>query len=258
MQFLQIVTFVIKVLIDAGAGVNEADFEGNFPLHYAAKTGRVEIVKSIVDAGADINVRNKAGRGVLEGCSDAAIIALLDGGKKDVPALVVVEEVLTKDERRVSSLPLEVREIEAQTDVDPIDLENASLRESNVSLLAKVEALDAKLVERNERVVELEKSVVDRGALDSIVDMQAKRIRELEASLASNEVVIEDEDDRQPYLSCINHPASPQDDLKLRLSILRSSQKEISDTLIDTSETIERMRTLKQTKRKIHSFLLCR
>lgn len=216
-------------------------------MHYAVKTGRVEIVKSLVDAGAEMHVLNKAGRGVLEGCSNSEIIALLGGEKKTVALLVGAIEGVDKDERRVSSLPLEVRDIEAQTDVDPIELENASLRETNARLLAKVEALDAKFVVKNDRVSELEKEASDQGAFDSIVDMQAKKIKELEASLAAGDVVIEDEDDRRPFMSCINFPTSPQDDLQLRLSILRSSQKEISDTLVDTNDTIIRMRDLKHS-----------
>jgi hypothetical protein len=288
---LQIVTFVVGVLIDAGAGVNEADFEGNYPLHYAVKTGRVELVKTIIDAGADVGVKNKAGRNVRDGCGDTAILALLDSASSAknhpiVPVAVVAveEEVVTKDDRRRSSLPLESRDIEAQTDDDGLAIENASLKETNSTLLKKVESLDAQLVERNECADQLssqlknlemmmkeskndEKAVADRAALDSIVDMQAKRIKDLEIKLSAAKKVKsavstrfadapialdEDDEDNRPFVSCVYQPApvtpvSAAADLQLRLSILRSSQKEISDNLVDTNETINRISVWKES-----------
>jgi ankyrin repeat protein len=91
-------------LIDGVAGINESDFEGNYPLHCAVKARRVELVKTIIDAGADVGVRNKAGRGVGEGCGDAGILAVLDAaskGKTNIEAFpkVVADEHLLKDDR---------------------------------------------------------------------------------------------------------------------------------------------------------------
>jgi ankyrin repeat protein len=65
------------LLIQAGTDVNQADSEGNCPLHLAVKTKSVDIVQIIIDSGADVGVRNKAGRGAGDGCEDACILTLL-------------------------------------------------------------------------------------------------------------------------------------------------------------------------------------
>lgn len=41
--------------------VNATNKEGNTPLHWAAYNGQLEVVKSLVDAGADIWIKNSAG-----------------------------------------------------------------------------------------------------------------------------------------------------------------------------------------------------
>ena len=53
-------------LIEAGADVNCQNYEGSTPLITAAVFCRTEIVKALLDKGADKNALNKAGRTVLE------------------------------------------------------------------------------------------------------------------------------------------------------------------------------------------------
>ena len=48
---------VVRALIDAGADVNVQNQFNETPLHYAAKAGSAEVVRALIDAGADVNVQ---------------------------------------------------------------------------------------------------------------------------------------------------------------------------------------------------------
>jgi ankyrin repeat protein len=50
----------LKQLINDKSAVNKADSRGTTPLHYAAAFGSTESVKLLLEAGADVNVRNAA------------------------------------------------------------------------------------------------------------------------------------------------------------------------------------------------------
>ena len=50
---------IVKLLIEHGANVNTLDFDGDTALAHAARKGENKIVKFLIDAGADVNVRNR-------------------------------------------------------------------------------------------------------------------------------------------------------------------------------------------------------
>jgi ankyrin repeat protein len=52
-------TNIIKLLIDAGADVNLTDSNGWSPLHVAASRGYAHSIKLLIDAGAKVNVLDK-------------------------------------------------------------------------------------------------------------------------------------------------------------------------------------------------------
>ena len=51
----------VKLLIDAGADLNSKNKEGSTALHTAAAFGKTEIANMLMDAGADLNVQNNEG-----------------------------------------------------------------------------------------------------------------------------------------------------------------------------------------------------
>ncbi|KAM0559328.1 hypothetical protein ACHAPJ_004350 [Fusarium lateritium] len=57
---------IIQELIDAGAEVNARNRAGETALHIAVRCGRKLAVKQLVEQGARVHVRDAAGRGVLE------------------------------------------------------------------------------------------------------------------------------------------------------------------------------------------------
>jgi len=50
---------IAMTLLQQGADVEEEDEEGNRPLHFAAKNGHVKIVRALLDAGAEMEARNR-------------------------------------------------------------------------------------------------------------------------------------------------------------------------------------------------------
>jgi ankyrin repeat protein len=55
----------MSMLINAGADVNQADNDGNCAAHWAARAGRVDNLKFLLEHGAQFNQRNNAGKTVL-------------------------------------------------------------------------------------------------------------------------------------------------------------------------------------------------
>lgn len=64
---------MVRLLIDYGADINIIDSDGDTPLHRAASQGSLEIVKSLLDAGADVGAKNNMG---LKAASVAKIAEL--------------------------------------------------------------------------------------------------------------------------------------------------------------------------------------
>ena len=57
---------VVKLLIDAGADLNKGDMHNNTPLHLAAARGHADVVKLLIDAGADLSKRNMRNKTPLQ------------------------------------------------------------------------------------------------------------------------------------------------------------------------------------------------
>ena len=53
---------IVRMLIDAGANVNVQTNGGSTPLHEAVRYGSVEIVRMLIDAGADVNLQDEDGK----------------------------------------------------------------------------------------------------------------------------------------------------------------------------------------------------
>jgi ankyrin repeat protein len=61
---------LVKILLAAGAKINEIDIAQNTPLFWAAGEGHLEIVKLLVENGANIMAVNKWGISVLDACKN--------------------------------------------------------------------------------------------------------------------------------------------------------------------------------------------
>ncbi len=68
---------IVKLLLDAGVGVNTRDKDRNTALIAAADRGHTDIVKSLLAKGADINLQAGFDK-------NSALIKAADGGRKDV------------------------------------------------------------------------------------------------------------------------------------------------------------------------------
>jgi len=53
--------YIVELLLNNGANVNEQDNEGNTPLHVAAQRGNLQIVRLLLDRGADFFMENNEG-----------------------------------------------------------------------------------------------------------------------------------------------------------------------------------------------------
>ncbi|MFC1793884.1 ankyrin repeat domain-containing protein, partial [Planctomycetota bacterium] len=45
---------IVRLLVEAKADINAKDEEGNTPLHDASRTGKIEVVQLLIEAGASI------------------------------------------------------------------------------------------------------------------------------------------------------------------------------------------------------------
>jgi len=75
---------VVKLLVEAGAPINEPQQEGWRPLHEAANRGDLELAKYLLAHGADPKVQNDAGKSAIGLAADkdnAAMLKLLKGVK---------------------------------------------------------------------------------------------------------------------------------------------------------------------------------
>ena len=57
---------IVKLLIDKGANVNKQDKNGKTPLMYAVVKGNKDIVKLLIENGAIVNKQNKDGQKALD------------------------------------------------------------------------------------------------------------------------------------------------------------------------------------------------
>jgi ankyrin repeat protein len=52
---------MLDILVSNNANINEQDINGNTPLHIAAKDGGMKVLRSLIEAGAKLNITNKEG-----------------------------------------------------------------------------------------------------------------------------------------------------------------------------------------------------
>lgn len=75
---------IVKILIDKGADINIRGLYGNTALTFATQSGFVEIVKILIDNGAELNIKDDGGYTALmyasmDGYIDIAIILIEKG-----------------------------------------------------------------------------------------------------------------------------------------------------------------------------------
>ena len=77
---------VVRILVDAGADVNARDSERNPILYRAILEGHVEIVRILVDAEANVNARDAEDKTLLQtavlGRNAAIVKILVDAGAR--------------------------------------------------------------------------------------------------------------------------------------------------------------------------------
>ena len=57
---------VVKILVGAGAHLEDDDDSGNTALRYAVGRGNYEVVKALVESGANVNAKDKEGKSALD------------------------------------------------------------------------------------------------------------------------------------------------------------------------------------------------
>ena len=68
-----------EILLKARADPDAANFDGERPLHYAAKYGHPEVAKVLLEYGAARNLRSRKGQTPLELCEQVAVAKTQSG-----------------------------------------------------------------------------------------------------------------------------------------------------------------------------------
>jgi ankyrin repeat protein len=100
----------VALLLERGVTAQVVDKNGLTPLHYAVVATNVGAVKKLLDAGADINVRDKQGYTALDLLNNAKLVGNADGSTSytlahammelttdDAKAIRTMKEMLTND-----------------------------------------------------------------------------------------------------------------------------------------------------------------
>jgi ankyrin repeat protein len=68
---------VVRLLVEAGADINDTNEEGTTALMYAASASRVECVKILLSLGADATLHNEDGFSALELATNREVFKVL-------------------------------------------------------------------------------------------------------------------------------------------------------------------------------------
>jgi len=74
---------IVKLLLERGADPNAKDNDGHTPLHVAAQEGHVEIVKILLERGADPRIADNGGHIPLDYAKGSAIRSLLESALRN-------------------------------------------------------------------------------------------------------------------------------------------------------------------------------
>jgi ankyrin repeat protein len=78
---------LVAAAVAKGCNMNETDQEGNSCLHIAAAQGSNDILRILLNAGANITAKNKAGRKAVERAQNAQTIEVLKAAGATMPEI---------------------------------------------------------------------------------------------------------------------------------------------------------------------------
>src|SRR5210317_757594 len=68
---------VVRLLVEGGADLDKADYDGRTPLYVACEKGHLEVVQLLLDAGADIDKEARGGLGLGPGGTPLYIASVM-------------------------------------------------------------------------------------------------------------------------------------------------------------------------------------
>lgn len=125
----------VKRLLDQGAALETRDKAGSTPLHWAVYTGRYEIVKFLIAEGADVNAE--------DGWHSTPLLRATEWGHKDVVQLVIAKGANVKVGNKLGETPLHAAAARGYKDIAQVLIANgadvnANLNEGGTPLHAAV------------------------------------------------------------------------------------------------------------------------
>jgi hypothetical protein len=118
---------IVKMLVERGAAVNEANERGETALYGAAFLGNDQIIRFLVDSGAKLDVKTRTGRTILDAVLNTGVpdegTGARPGGKPGAATVELVRRLMIESGIEPAALSLTRRDARQSgvglTDPDP-------------------------------------------------------------------------------------------------------------------------------------------
>jgi len=244
-----------EFLISKGASVKTGDYYGNTPLHEAARSEQIELIKLFISEGTDVNTKNKDGETPL-------LSGTVIGGEMDVVELLISKGAIVNVKGKKGYTPLINATAFGNNDVSELLINNgADVNARNsygvTPLYNVVDEYAQDVMERfvikDETLDELRKEITDSKKLKALETMKDKYFRRNELTGELEKLSF----NKQEIEIILNNTDRANDDVKLaELLISKGASVNVKDKFGKTILEVAKEADRETDKNKMKELLL--